>query len=827
MPQNNPPQLPHLLIHNTATPEQYTSTATRGPSFHPPTRNRNTHGRNLQAQFNNIGLASTQAIQEQEEFGIDNYKGIYIQFESQPNFELKFESLEVLGSGIELLATKKEGQKNIATIFVPDGKLEILTRKLEAYLDPEKDSDRGKPKNNDLIASIESLKRAALDALWTDPIELLPEDNETTIWWEVWLRATNDPEGVLTFFRNHATRLELRVNDEVIMFPDRIVVAVQGTKSQISRSVKLLNCVAELRLLKDKADFYSAMSRQEQYEWLDSTLDQITPPSSSQPAICILDTGINDSHPLLRPVVQPGDLGSYDPSWGIYDHQGHGTEMAGLAAYGDLTETLATSTHIQLTHGIESVKILPPSGDNDPRLYGSITAECVSRAEVNNPSRNRNFCLAVTTDNDLDIGKPSSWSASIDSLCSGASDEQEASRLIIVSAGNTDFTQRHHYPNNNITEGILDPGQSWNALTIGAYTEKNHIDFSQFPDWNLLAPPGDISPSSRTSMTWSRPWPLKPDFVMEGGNMAVGPTGTADYVDSLQLLSTDWLYHISNPFRVSGDTSAATALAANYAAKLQEQYPNYWPETIRALLVHSSEWTEAMLDRFAPLRTQEEYMHLLRYCGYGIPSINRALWSARNSLTLVAQDTLQPFHKVGSDIKTKDMNLHSIPWPVDILESLGNTDVEMKVTLSYFIEPNPSRRGWAKKYSYASHGLRFDVKRHLESLDSFKQRINRAARDEGVSTTSTAPSDQNWVLGSNLRKLGSIHSDIWKGTAVELAHRGYIGLYPVMGWWRTNKRQECWSKIARYSLIISIKTPETDLYTPISNMIQPEITIAT
>jgi hypothetical protein len=31
------------------------------------------------------------------------------------------------------------------------------------------------------------------------------------------------------------------------------------------------------------------------------------------------------------------------------------------------------------------------------------------------------------------------------------------------------------------------------------------------------------------------------------------------------------------------------------AARLAAQHPDYWPETIRAMLVHSAEWTAPML----------------------------------------------------------------------------------------------------------------------------------------------------------------------------------------------------------------------------------------
>lgn len=170
------------------------------------------------------------------------------------------------------------------------------------------------------------------------------------------------------------------------------------------------------------------------------------------------------------------------------------------------------------------------------------------------------------------------------------------------------------------------------------------------------------------------------------------------------------------------------------------------------------------------------------------------------------------------------MSIHSLPWPVEVLQGLGETPVEMRVTLSYFIEPNPARRGWKAKHRYASHGLRFDVKTPLESLDEFRQRINKAARDEEYERSSSSDSPR-WFLGPDIRSLGSLHSDRWTGTAVELADRGFIAVYPVIGWWRERHQLEKWNKHARYSLVVTIRTPETevDVYTPVANMIATEI----
>ena len=90
------------------------------------------------------------------------------------------------------------------------------------------------------------------------------------------------------------------------------------------------------------------------------------------------------------------------------------------------------------------------------------------------------------------------------------------------------------------------------------------------------------------------------------------------------------------------------------------------------------------------------------------------------------------------------MQIHSLPWPQESLETLGETPVEMRVTLSYFIEPNPSRRGVRSRYRYESHGLRFDVKRPLESIDAFRGRISAAARDDQY-VTSKSGNDPSWL----------------------------------------------------------------------------------
>lgn len=217
----------------------------------------------------------------------------------------------------------------------------------------------------------------------------------------------------------------------------------------------------------------------------------------------------------------------------------------------------------------------------------------------------------------------------------------------------------------------------------------------------------------------------------------------------------------------------------------------------------------------------------LRCYGYGVPHLQEALRSVHNAATLVIEETLQPFHEVAKQnekghtkrsIQTKDMHLHRLPWPTQVLEDLGEIEVRMRVTLSYFIEPGPGRRGWKRKYRYQSHGLRFDVKRPEENEDEFHKRISNAAREEDEKVDG-GTDDRQWTVGPQLRSKGSIHCDTWTGTAVELARCGVLAVFPVSGWWRERKHLKCWDRQARYTLIVTIETPETDVYTPIAHQI--------
>ena len=441
------------------------------------------------------------------------------------------------------------------------------------------------------------------------------------------------------------------------------------------------------------------------------------------------------------------------------------------------------------------------------------------------PDRKRVVYTSVTAKDGRDRGRPSAWSAAIDRLASDAESQGERPKLFVLAAGNIiDQNLWVEYPASNTTEGIHDPAQAWNALTVSAITDLTRITEDNADHYNPIANKGDLSPFSSTSATWQAHWPLKPDIVMEGGNAAEDGLGAVT-VPSLRLLTTS--HEIPDRlFTTTNATSAASALAAKMSAELMAKYDDLWPETVRGLMVHSARWTPALIKRFLPKKPKKsDIVNLIRHCGFGIPDIDIAMYSANDSLTLISESSLNPFMKDGSKgTKTKEMNFHQLPWPLEQLEALGQLKVEMRVTLSYFIEPNPSARGVTSRYRYESHGLRFDVKRPAESEQQFKSRLNVAARDEEEGTR-TSSTDDDWLLGKKARHRGSLHSDIWLGTAADLASRGMIGVYPALGWWRSRPALQRYDSIARYALLVSIHVIDVnldidvDIYTPVANQV--------
>jgi hypothetical protein len=826
-------KLRHLIVKGFSEKEKYCRPTQKIDPPVIPEQNRTDHGNHLLGQIKSINRDMLSAIEIQKRAGVEADLGIRIEFESFPDINEAFEGLSFRQRGIKLENIRQSGKQYFATVFIPEGKLSTLEKMIKDYQTCKVGKDGKALDYRKKIDTIKEIRIASLRALWTDTVTSFPSKTEPAFWWEAWLPLHGNRAKTVAGFRSMASKLGLETSRSEMPFPERTIVLIKADRKQMEDAIILLNTVAEFRRAKETAEFFTELTSHEEKAWVDDLLKRLDFIDATEdvPRVCILDTGINRGHPLLESSLDSNDLHTVDPSWGLSDQDGHGTALAGLALFGDLTEPLASINRVYLSHRLESSKLLSKDGSNtgDEHLHANLTVQAVSRPEISFPERKRVFELAISADDYRDGGKPSAWSAAIDQLAAGTETDGKDPRLFVVAAGNiNDIHKWEQYPASNDEQGIHDPGQSWNALTVGAYTNKIDIRGEGTQDYKPIAPAGDISPFSTTSVYWDKQWSLKPDVVTEGGNAARDKLGAA-CMDSLSLLSTNYIPS-NRLLRAVNATSASSVLVAKMAAQIMAQYPELRPETVRGIIVHSAEWTDAMLSHYGidEDSPKDAYANLIRHCGFGVPSLEKALWSLSNSVTMIIEDSIIPFAKEASaSPHMNEMNCYSLPWPEEILRNMGEEQVEMRVTLSYYIEPNPSSRG-RSKYCYESHGLRFDVKQPTETVENFMGRKNQQRREEGITYKSTYDSSKMWKLGGQIRHHGSIHSDIWRGSAAYLASCGSIAVYPTGGWWQKRPDLNKFSSSARYSLIASIHSSITDvdLYTPIENLIAAKIASA-
>ena len=362
-------------------------------------------------------------------------------------------------------------------------------------------------------------------------------------------------------------------------------------------------------------------------------------------------------------------------------------------------------------------------------------------------------------------------------------------------------------------------------LPIGGFTAKDAIPIDP-PGLTPLVPANHRSPFSRGSQDLpSDLTPIKPEVLFEAGNMLVDG---ADYCGihpavSLLALSSDVENEPLMPFNA---TSAAAGVAGNFTGQLQAELPDLWPETYRALMVDSATWPQPirsqLVGRGAHWKSisKGKRQLILRDVGYGVPDLERAFRSARNDVTLIAQAEIQPFAAGpnGQAPVFNEMHFYDLPWPSALLQELENETVTLKVTLSYFIEPNLSGRAATRPDTYRSFGLRFEMKKRTETAAGFRRRLTQP-RDHDEPT---ANEGSHWLLGPNAFQAGSLHCDLWRGAAVDLASHDEIAVYPVGGWWKSHTGQQRMNDKGRYALILSIDAPgqAVDLHARIAAMVE-------
>jgi Subtilase family len=729
---------------------------------------------------------------------------------------------------VVLRSERNDDRTESALLFVPDDARDFLRGRVTAY-----GRDPGNQRRPDVerFEAVETVQATEARSLFTGDVDLAAPD---IVWWELWVR---EPAVIADQLAELVRGANLDVHSDRLVFPDTTVLFVHAAAGALVAFVaRVPGALTEIRRATGTIEPFLARGQTGlgQHDWVAELAARVTPPADNAPAVCALDTGINAAHPLIAPGL--GGAWAYDAAWLADDHHpdgGHGTPLAGLVLYGDLEPLMNGSQPVELTHAAESMKLLPPQGfpPTKPPSYGVVTQGAVALVEIARPDVRRSFCIA-TTATDFPPDRPSTWSGALDQVAAGSMPgdttngvpaSKRPKRLVLAATGNISGGMMVDVVP---SQPIEDPAQSWNALTIGGFTRKEQPPTPP-PVLEPVVAANHRSPFSRGSQSLPDDLtPIKPEVLFEAGNMLSDATGFCGWGPSVSLLSAGSDV-IAEPLVPFWATSAAAGMAGNFIGRLHAALPSLWPETLRGLTVDSAQWPQPIRRKFIgrgaswKSGSKAEKQQILREMGYGVPDIDRAILSASNDVTLIAEAEIQPF-AIGADGRNgvfNELHFYDLPWPRTALEQIENESVLMKVTLSYFIEPNLTGKAATRPDTYRSFGLRFDMKKRTESDARFKSRISASQAKDG-----TEPQGEKsyWLLGPKAIQAGSLHCDLWRGPAIELASHDAIAIYPVGGWWKSHVGQKRVTDKARYSLAISISASghSVDLYSEIAALVE-------
>lgn len=751
----------------------------------------------------------------------------------------------------------EENDRHIVTVSVTEAALTGrfgIESKLARFL--ERKGELGSSEPTIFINALDKIEFAEIQDFWVGDAEDFPADPDKQVWWEMWLRRiftrvnkpTIEPRDVLENVAEQS-RGAIAVSKHSIRLSSSQIFHVKASVNELTRATELIPLLTQLRKPVEPTERFTGLLPNDQRELSHDLHERLKIDRTTGAYAVLLDAGVNYRKQILNKVISIADSVSWEKDWGPYTpiahshptsggNIAHATSLAGVLLFPDFKAALLGADEIVVQFGLESGRILPPTGANEPHLYGAITAATVSELEANNPQRKRVFSLAVTAPA---VGgyAPSSWSSAIDNLAISV-DEPDASRLFIISTGNSDFNafdKNTHSPwELAANHALQDPAQAWNAISVGAYTRLDKKPEGLGENATTVSKYGEVYAASCSSVAWERipGTPIKPEVVEEGGNLlkyANDPDVPYDINENLRLLTT--AHSDNHEFTTTGETSAAATLVARLATEIRARCSKLWPETVRALLVHSAEWTPAMKKYYqelcAVMSEQEARERVLRIVGYGVPNRQVALGSTENTVTMISQSTLRPFTKEGrvpsQDATFEEMIFHDLPITARVLEGLPrDLDAELKVTLSYFIEPNSFRSPLGRWASYPSYGLRFDFMRPGEDETHLFSRIRGEMDADDEEYRARHP---GWYYPRVSRTRGSIHLDAWRGQVHELLSLNKLVVYPVGGWWKYKyryARDRAESRV-RYSIVATLKIddPSIDIYSSILQEVQPQV----
>ena len=625
-------------------------------------------------------------------------------------------------AGLTLIGKEED---RVLVLFSSDTELTEFSRRLEAYQSGPSGTQKNAPYAG-LFANIDEVRRIQPEdrigrLLKLERIEH-PDDfvDGTTYTVDLELWHTGDIQNcrrrldqVSAFISNDGGRVT-----DTYVGPSLVLARVK-TQSATIKTLLTLDWVASI----DLPPRVSIRVSQQLNTGLQDLGPILSPPGDAQ-GICVLDSGVTAGHPLLASAM--GEATAVPPRLGTAaDVNGHGTRVAGLALYGDIQQCIESRTFIPQLR-LFSARVLNENNEFDDEDL--ITTQMRRAIEYFKNTYNCRVFNASLGDKRMPFngGRVSPWASILDHLA------RELDVIIVVSAGNYDHEPSPDATPDDHVQGyprylleppakIIEPATGCIVLTVGSLCNSANLPLGAQNNVALqpVAQPGQPSPFTRSGPGIGRA--VKPELCEFGGNCAYDGDlrRLRPELAELSIVSLNREY-LARLFCTGVGTSYACAKVAHSAARLWSQFPAASANLIRALLAASAEVPQ---ESWELLRSISDNA-VLQLCGYGLPSLPRAMFSDSNRAILYAENEL-PFDR---------FHIYEVP----IVEEFYAVDGERQIAVTLAFDP-PVRHS---RLDYLGTRMSFRLIRGKtveEVAAAFKQQDSTQPKVLGISTPYDCP----------------------------------------------------------------------------------------
>ena len=416
------------------------------------------------------------------------------------------------------------------------------------------------------------------------------------------------------------------------------------------------------------------------------TLEQSSPPDSDitlrDVAIGVIDDLVITSNPWLNTVVVA--QAEFPSTHSFAATSGHGTQVAGIAAYGDLRPLLGGEVP-ETVFPIYSARIAEANNAGQAVVVGDPGDQIEAAMRWLRSQDVRIVVCAFSRSYAHDGALPSTISARIDELA------RELNLVVVTATGNvTDAgaLQWHaDYPQylEASSARVAVPGTASLALTAGSIAHSDTVDIQRTPQGLAIARERQPSPFTRTGFApgGNSRGHQKPELVHFGGNWATDQATGALVTDDPNLAVTTLIPpDRGRLFGVSAGTSLAAPSVAHQVARIADRYPHASANLLRALTGLSS----------VPNDTSAFQDATTLASAYGVPVADRVLESGGNKAILVHEGVIPTDTRVVIDV----------PVPPEFLDSSSQRRRRFRVALAF--DP-PVRRS---RKDYVAGRIEFD-----------------------------------------------------------------------------------------------------------------------